>query len=90
MTGGAAVKLAPITDLPTATANMKDLASPDSTLRRLVRARLHRPEEDLRPPRSGRGDDRRPLHRVGEHAEVQLGEVPDGRDVVGVSAVAAP
>lgn len=32
------IRLAPITDLPTATANMKDLASPDSTLRRLVRA----------------------------------------------------
>ena len=27
-----------VPDLPTATANMKDLASPDSTLRRLVRA----------------------------------------------------
>ena len=32
------IRLAPIADLPTATANMKDLASPDSTLRRLVRA----------------------------------------------------
>lgn len=32
------IRLAPITDLPTATANTKDLASPDSTLRRLVRA----------------------------------------------------
>lgn len=32
------IRLAPITDLPTATSNMKDLASPDSTLRRLVRA----------------------------------------------------
>ena len=32
------IRLAPISDLPTATANMKDLASPDSTLRRLVRA----------------------------------------------------
>ncbi|WP_333816599.1 type VI secretion system membrane subunit TssM [Tabrizicola sp.] len=32
------IRLAPITDLQTATANMKDLASPDSTLRRLVRA----------------------------------------------------
>jgi type VI secretion system protein ImpL len=32
------IRLAPITDLQVATANMKDLASPDSTLRRLVRA----------------------------------------------------
>jgi type VI secretion system protein ImpL len=32
------IRLAPITDLTIATANMKDLASPDSTLRRLVRA----------------------------------------------------
>ncbi len=32
------IRLAPITDLQIATANMKDLASPDSTLRRLVRA----------------------------------------------------
>ena len=32
------IRLAPITDLQIAAANMKDLASPDSTLRRLVRA----------------------------------------------------
>jgi type VI secretion system protein ImpL len=32
------IRLAPITDLATASANLKDLASPDSTLRRLVRA----------------------------------------------------
>jgi type VI secretion system protein ImpL len=32
------IRLAPITDLQIATVNMKDLASPDSTLRRLVRA----------------------------------------------------
>ncbi|MGL4238479.1 type VI secretion system membrane subunit TssM [Tabrizicola sp.] len=32
------IRLAPVTDLQIATVNMKDLASPDSTLRRLVRA----------------------------------------------------
>lgn len=32
------IRLAPITDLTVATANLKDLASPDSTLKRLLRA----------------------------------------------------
>lgn len=32
------IRLAPITDLSVATANLKDLASPDSTLKRLLRA----------------------------------------------------
>ncbi|WP_149141245.1 type VI secretion system membrane subunit TssM [Gemmobacter caeruleus] len=43
------VRLAPIADLQTATANLKDLASPDSTLKRLLRAVVE--ETDLtRPP----------------------------------------
>ncbi|WP_347265996.1 type VI secretion system membrane subunit TssM [Paracoccus sp. (in: a-proteobacteria)] len=46
------VRLAPIPDLATATANLKDLASPDSTLRRLLGAVVA--ETDLtRPPEGG-------------------------------------
>lgn len=46
------VRLAPIPDLATATANLKDLASPDSTLKRLLNAVVA--ETDLtRPPEEG-------------------------------------
>ncbi|MDK8874864.1 type VI secretion system membrane subunit TssM [Paracoccus sp. SSJ] len=46
------VRLAPIPDLATATANLKDLASPDSTLKRLLNAVVA--ETDLaRPPEQG-------------------------------------
>lgn len=46
------VRLAPIPDLATATANLKDLASPDSTLKRLLTAVVA--ETDLtRPPEGG-------------------------------------
>lgn len=51
------VRLAPITDLATATANLKDLASPDSTLKRLLTAVVAETDLLFVPPEPEEGAD---------------------------------
>jgi type VI secretion system protein ImpL len=51
------VRLAPITDLATATANLKDLASPDSTLKRLLTAVVAETDLLFIPPEPEEGAD---------------------------------
>jgi type VI secretion system protein ImpL len=51
------VRLAPITDLATATANLKDLASPDSTLKRLLTAVVAETDLLFVPPEPEEGTD---------------------------------
>ncbi len=51
------VRLAPITDLGTATANLKDLASPDSTLKRLLTAVVAETDLLFVPPEPEEGAD---------------------------------
>ena len=51
------VRLAPITDLTVATANLKDLASPDSTLKRLLTAVVTETDLLAVPPEPAGGSD---------------------------------
>jgi type VI secretion system protein ImpL len=78
------VRLAPITDLTVATANLKDLASPDSTLKRLLTAVVT--ETDLLAvPRNPRAAATPPTGRVGLLGAVagrptrRAGACPPGR-----------
>lgn len=67
------VRLAPLNDLTLATANLKDLASPDSTLKRLLRAVVD--ETDLtRPAEAGEEGGKVPKGVIGA-ATKRLGKV---------------
>lgn len=85
------VRLAPISDLTIATANLKDLASPDSTLKRLLRAVIE--QTDLTRPVTDEGGTEVPAGVVGA-ATKKLGKlgklVKAGSKMIGTGAGDGP
>lgn len=91
------VRLAPLKDLPTASANLKDLASADSALKRLVDAvvketELTRPEDDGSAGSAvpGAGKILGKLGKLGKLAKAGAKFVPKGGETVTVDLSGTP
>jgi type VI secretion system protein ImpL len=85
------VRLAPITDLTVATANLKDLASPDSTLKRLLAAVVAETDLTAQPEAAAEGDNKA-AEGVVKAATKKLGKVgklvTKGSKLIGAGAEA--